>query len=229
MKIGAIIYHKDIFSYIDSEIIFQCLDSINSQTFNDFDILELDYSKSNQNKTSLMNLGFLKNNKKYFFRKECKNHIQAMNFLLNKAFNDLEYDIIFNINLDDIYDKHRFEFQLRKVLIDGYSLVGSNYEIFHNKDGNQTTKEMIIMREFDNVTDEQTYIKIKNNQNKCLIPLSSMCFTKDSWKSIQNIDYLPLLESLLICKKVFSHKQNIHICKEILLKNRLHDNQVSAK
>ena len=77
--------------------------------------------------------GFFKNNKKYFFRQECKTHVDAMNFLMNKAFNEMEYDIIFNINLDDIYDKHRFEFQIRKVLLDNYDLVASNYEIFQNK------------------------------------------------------------------------------------------------
>ena len=229
MKIGVIIYHKNIFSYVDSKIVFKCLESIDNQTFDEFDILELDYSDADQYQISLMDVGFFKNNKKQFFRKECKNHIQAMNFLLNKAFNELNYDIIFNINLDDVYDERRFEIQLRKTLIEGYSLVASNYNIFHIKDDIKTEKEVVIMREIDNVTDEQTSIKIKNSQNKCLIPLSSMCFTKDSWKAIKNIDYLPLLESLLICKKLFAAKQNIHICKEKLLQKRLHDNQVSAK
>jgi len=229
MKIGLIIYHKNIFSYIDSKIVFKCLESIENQTFKDFDILELDYSDYNQYQTTIMKVGFLKNNKRYFFRQECKNHIEAMNFLLNKAFNEMNYDIIYNINLDDIYDKHRFEFQLRKILIDGYDLVGSNYEIFQNKNGNEISRSIKIVPEFEDIIDEQTYLKIKNSQKKCVIQLSSMCFTKESWEIIKNIDILPTLESLLICKKLLKKDKKIHICKEKLLRYRIHSQQVSRK
>lgn len=228
MKIGVIVYHKNIFSYVDSQIVFECLESIDNQTFSDFDILELDYSNYDQFQISLMNLGFFKNNKKHFFRQECKNHIDAMNFLLDKAFNEMKYDIIFNINLDDIYDKHRFEFQIRKIVLDKYDLVASNYEIFQNKDGNEVSRSIIISKDFDDIDEEQTYIKYKNSR-KCIIQLSSMCFTKEAWKAIEKIDIIPTLESLLMCKKLFTNKKKIHICKEKLLRYRIHDKQVSSK
>lgn len=229
MKIGIIIYHKNIFSNYDSKMVFECLESINNQTFDSFDILELDYSNYQEKTTSLMKLGFFKNNKKHFFRNECRNHIDAMNFLLNKAFNELNYDIIFNINVDDIYDKHRFEFQLRKVLIGKYDLVGSNFEIFQVKDENKVSRSIILTREFDDINEEQTYLKIKNKQKKCIIQMSSLCFTKEAWKTIGKIDKIPTLETLLMCRKLFNNKQKVHICKEKLLQYRIHDNQVSSK
>jgi len=229
MKIGVIIYHKNIFSYIDSKIVFECLESIDNQTFSDFDILELDYSDYDQFQISIMNLGFFKNNKKHFFRQDCRTHIDAMNFLMNKAFKEMNYDIIFNINLDDIYHKHRFEFQLRKVLLNKYDLVASNYEIFQNKNGNEVSRSIIISKEFDDIEEEQTYIKYKNNDKKCIIQLSSMCFTKEAWEIIEKIETIPTLESLLLCKKLFANKKKIHICKEKLLRYRIHDNQVSSK
>ena len=229
MKIGIIIYHKNIFSYVDSEIVFKCLESIENQTFKEFDVLELDYSNYDQFQISIMNIGFLKDNKRYFFRQECKNHIEAMNFLLKKAFNEMNYDVIYNINLDDIYDKRRFEFQLRKIIIDGYDLIGSNYEIFQITDKNEVSRSIKIVPEFEDIIDEQIYLKIKNNQKKCLIQLSSMCFSKESWKIIEKIDMLPTLESLLICKKLLNKDKKIHICKEKLLRYRIHSQQVSNK
>ena len=38
--------------------------------------------------------------------------MHAQNFLLNKAFKDMDYDVVFNVNLDDFYSPHRFEIQL---------------------------------------------------------------------------------------------------------------------
>ena len=114
MRIGCIIYHKDIFSYIEHEHIFECLRSIDNQTFKDFDIIELNYSKKTEENIFLSDIGFFKDKKITTFREECKNHIEAMNFLLNKTFNELEYDVIFNINLDDIYNEKRIELQFNK-------------------------------------------------------------------------------------------------------------------
>ena len=94
------------------------------------------------------------------------------------------------------------------VIINEYDLVGSNYEIFQNIKGNEVSRSIKIIPEFDDIIDEQTYIKIKNNKKKCLIQLSSMCFTKESWKIIENIDVLPTLESLLICKKLLNNKES---------------------
>jgi hypothetical protein len=227
MKIGLIIYHKNIFNYVNAQIIANCLNSIKNQTFDSFDILELDYSNVNQIPIRLVDNNFKQ--KSYFMKRECRNHIEAMNYLLSKAFNEMNYDVIFNINIDDIYDIHRIEFQLRKILIDKYDLVCSNYEIFQIKNGIESSRKITILPSFDNKSDEQTYIKMKIPKNKCIAQLSSMCFTKDSWKIIQKIDLLPTLESLLIFKKLIKANKKIHICKDFLLKYRIHENQYSNK
>ncbi len=227
MKIGAIIYHSNIFSYIEHEHIFECLKSIDNQTFKEFDIIELNYSKKEEDNILLSDIGFFKDKKITTYKKECKNHIQAMNFLLNKSFNELEYDIIFNINLDDIYNEKRIELQLTKVF-EGYDLISSNYSIFQERDGEKVRREMKITKSYDNIEDEQIYIKIKMSKNKNIIPTSAMCFTKKCWEVLEQIPYLPGAESLLICKKVLKNGLQVHICPELLVDYRIHKNQVSS-
>lgn len=221
MKIGIIIYHKNLNNFINENIIEECLNSIRNQTFDIFDIIELDYGNNIESKSIITNF----KQKKIFYKKPFNNHINAMNYLLNKCFNELEYDIIFNINLDDIYDIHRFEYQLRKIIMDDYVLVGSNYKIFKNNKFGDINKDIKLTLDFESETDEQSYLKLKINKKKCIIPLSSVCFTKESWDIIKKIDKLPTLEMLLICKKIFSHNKKIHICKDFLLNYRIHDNQ----
>ncbi len=227
MKIGIIIYHKDIFSYIEHEHIFECLNSIENQTFKDFDIFELNYSKKTEDNIFLSDIGFFKDKTVTTYREECKNHIGAMNFLLNKTFNELDYDVIFNINLDDIYNERRIELQLTKVF-EGYDLISSNYSIFQERDGKTVRREMKITKSYDNIDDEQTYIKIKISKNKNFIPTSAMCFTKKCWEVLEQIPYLPGAESLLICKKLLKNQMKIHVCPELLVDYRIHKNQVSA-
>ena len=228
MKIGLIFYHSNVFSYIDHEHIFECLRSIDEQTFKDFDIFELNYSKKTEENIFLTDIGFFEDKKITTYRKECRNHIEAMNFLLNKTFNELDYDVIFNVNLDDIYNEKRVELQLMKVL-EGYHLISSNYTIFQEKDDEKIRRDMKITKSYDDIDDEQLYIKIKISKNKNIIPTSAMCFTKKSWEVLEKIPYLPGAESLLICKKALSNKLKIHICPEILVDYRIHDNQASAK
>ena len=220
MKIGIIIYHSNLKNYISDNILNDCINSIKNQTFDLFDILELDYS--NDIKSNKITSSF--SQQIIYFKKYFKNHINAMNYLLNTAFNKLDYDIIFNINIDDIYNIHRFEYQLKKILHDNYSVVASNYHIFNYNN----IKSINIIPNID-VENEQVYLKIKLQQNKLIIPLSSFCFTKKSWNIIQKIDYLPTLESILICKKLFKSNCKLHICNESLLHYRIHDNQISKK
>ena len=228
MKIGLIFYHSNVLSYIEHEHIFECLKSIENQTFKDFDIFELNYSKKAEENMFLTDIGFFKDKKITTYRQECRNHIEAMNFLLNKTFKELDYDVIFNINLDDIYNEKRIELQLIKVF-EGYDLISSNYTIFQEKDGEKIRREMKMTKSYDNIDDEQIFIKIKMSKNKNIAPTSAMCFTKKCWEVLESIPYLPGVESLLICKKVLKNKLKIHICPELLVDYRIHENQVSAK
>ena len=228
MKIGLIIYHKDIFSYIPNTNILECLESLSKQTFNKYDIFELDYSEKEKESTFLTELGLFPENKIRTFRKECRNHIEAMNYLLNKTFKELEYDIIFNVNLDDVYNVQRVEKQLIKAL-EGYDLISSNYRVFQEKDGEVVKREMRVMKSYEEEEDEQHIIKIKIGKNHNFIPTSSMCFTRKCWGVLESIPYLPGAESLLICKKVLKSKLKIHVCPEILVDYRIHKNQVSAR
>ncbi len=227
MKIGIIIYHKNIMSYIDTHIIKKCLESIENQTYKKFDVLELDYSKDDQFDITIKSLGYLKDRPRKYFRKQFDNHIEAMNFLLDKAFNELGYNIIFNINLDDIYHERRFEKQLRMVVCDNYDLVGSNYTLLKIEDyGKKSLKDIKLIK---NKTPTQQQLKIKFNKNKLVIPLSSMCITKKAWKMIGKIIHIPSLESIGMCRSIFNNKGKIGICYDNLLTYRIHNKQHTQK
>ena len=154
MKIGCIFYHSNVFSYIEHEHIFECLTSIDNQTFKDFDIFELNYSKKTEEDIFLTDIGFFKDKKITTYRQECRNHIEAMNFLLNKTFKELDYDIIFNINLDDIYDEKRIELQLIKVF-EGYDLISSNYTIFQDGALESRKQASIVSAWQDNLAEKK--------------------------------------------------------------------------
>lgn len=224
MKIGVIIYHKNIFSYIKHEWIFECLESVYMQTFEEYDLIELNYGDDN---TSILDIGLFKDKKKIFYNKACNNHIEAMNFILNKTFNSLNYDVIFNINLDDIYHPCRFELQLEEVN-KKYDLVSSNYLIFQNLKSKIIERNINIVRECENKNEKDTLIKIKINKNKNIFPTSVLCFTARSWNKLKKIPNLPGVEGLLICKKLLKNKIKISVCDEILLKYRIHNNQITS-
>ena len=228
MKIGVILYHKNIFSYIEHKWIFECLQSIENQSFKEYDIIELNYSNKDNEHVSLLDIGLFKDKKTIHYKHECRNHIEAMNYILNKSFNELKYDVIFNVNLDDIYHPLRFELQLLEIL-NGNDLVSSNYLIFQEYKTEIVKREIIVIKKDMDETEKDTTIKMKIIENKNYIPTSVLCFTKKTWNIIKEIPYLPGVEGLLICKKLLKNKLKITICDEILVNYRIHDNQVSSK
>lgn len=227
MKIAVLFYHKDAMDKYSTEWIYECLESIHNQTWQKFDIFELNYGKKSlvDDSTSFIEIfqeeGFFDFHMKRFEHRAFDNHILAMNYMLNILFIDLKYDIVFNINLDDTYDINRFEKQIE--MVEKFDLIGSLYNIVSYNTIKQP-KVNILDEE-----DEQSYLKVKTiTEKKCVIPLSSMCFTKKSWEAIGEIPEMFSLESLYICKQMFKKNLKIHVIQEPLVNYRIHKNQYSA-
>jgi len=89
MKVGLILFHKKIPIIYKIDWITLCLETLNSQTYQDFDILECNYGEENISLCEIYDYLF-KEKKKFFWHKQLKNHVHAQNFLLNKAFKEMD-------------------------------------------------------------------------------------------------------------------------------------------
>ena len=113
-KHAVLIYHSNIIEqYTDLDSLQPSLQSILQQSYSNYDILELNYGNDTThifpNSTLFWNIKFDTSKK-------------AQNFLLNIAFNKLNYDVIFNIEVGKIYKLDTFEQQI-KLINDGYDIV----------------------------------------------------------------------------------------------------------
>ena len=128
MKIALISYHKNIGRY-PKEWIDLYKESILNQTYNDFDIIELNYGGVDER--------IFENSE--FISIELKDHAEAHNFLLSHCFNN-GYDIILNTNVDDYYPLDRVEKQVREFDPE-ISVLSGNYTSFSESQNNlHTTK-----------------------------------------------------------------------------------------
>ena len=118
-KCAALVYHKNIFDIYQKKWITKCIDSITNQSFINYDILELNYGGNN---LSLFPSTIA--NKKYFWNRRFNSHHEARGFLLHKAFHEMGFDIIFNVQLDKFYHLDRFQYQVGAIQR-GYDIISS--------------------------------------------------------------------------------------------------------
>jgi hypothetical protein len=207
MKCAVIIYHKGADKIYKSEWIEKCIASIRIQTMQEFDVFELNYGDEKTHYGS--SLG-----KKHFFRQKlCKNHIEAMNLLIDFVFG-LGYDVIFNTNLDDYYDKFRFQKQLTAIE-NGYQLVGSNF-YYVNEDNR-------IIKYMDMVKCGNIELNLMRNHNVIAHPVVAM------HKSFWTLKYNDLLgyEDLDLWKRAVRDGKRFTILQPYLLHYRIHNNQIT--
>jgi hypothetical protein len=231
-KSAVIIYHKNALNIYKKNWIIDCLNSIINQTYKKFDIWELCYDNSN---TSLINM-FLQpiNYTYYFFNEDLENHVYAMNYLLNKIFNEnFIYKYCFNINLDDYYDNNRFKLQIKTIKKLQVDLVSSQM-IYIDIDNNIIKNIDILSYKSEksskkNLSKENIYIKEKLNNNNNIIAHPSVCYTKKFWQLIgpYNVNSIPIEDLELFKKAINTPNIKIHILKDFLLFYRIHKNQIS--
>lgn len=224
-KTAVIIYHKNIDMIYPKSWVTKCLNSIYTQTYQNYDILEINYGKSSDS--------IIKNriHRKYFWKIPMKNHIHAMNFLLDKAFNELNYNIVFNINLDDYYDKKRFSYQV-DAINQGYDLISSNFYIFTENTEEKLMNDVECTISFINSgsTNSQNNIKWMLNNNKNVIAHPCVAYSRKFWKILKKYEDVLLYEDKILWKKAINeHNVHFKILKQYLLYYRIHLNQVSGK
>lgn len=229
MKVCCIIYHSNIFEKYKKQWVIDFFHSIHSQTYQDFDIIECCYDNSNLSLIELLKENKLFSKKKcLFLNKKFNNNFECQKYLIEYIFNDLNYDVCINTNIDDIYSKKRFELQIEKIN-KGADITCSNYKIFQDYKDKKYEREIIIANEKDIETDYKKrlfYTKMIIDK-KTNFPFSSATFTKKCWElSSKKMEYP---EVFYLSHSILNNKIKVDFDTEFLLEHRIHNNQYSIK
>ena len=203
-KCAVIIYHREVYQRYQKEWVDDCIKSIRNQTYKEFDVLELNYGDDNLK----LYEGSL------FFNEKKRNFIEAMNTLLNLAFGD--YDIAFNVNLDDTYDTERFNLQLEEVK-KGAELVSSDFRRVGSINGDYIFHDKDIKAELNR----------KPPHNILCHPV--ICYTRNFWQKYgpYNPDSVKY-EDMDLWQKAVNAGAKIHIVPKILCTQRIHNGNTGS-
>lgn len=208
MKVGVVFFHKDLEKIYDSEWIDSCIGSMNNQTYKDLIYYEIDYSGTAKNLTGC----------EKFYSETKENYADAMNFIITKAFED-GCDFVFNTNMDDISTEDRIERQL-EYLKAGYDIVSSDFSYIDDK-GNY---------KFDMIPSQYNgQIRYQLNDNHNVIAHPSVGYSRKFWETNRYDTEKTPEEDLDLWRRAANNGHTFYIVPRILLKYRIHSNQVSNK
>jgi hypothetical protein len=215
MKKGVILFHSNIRKLYQQRWIDKCIETLIYQTDNNFTFYEINYEGD-----SYSVLEDVDTHPKKFWSVKLSNHAEAMNFILDKAFED-GCDMAFNVNLDDYYCATRIEKQSQ--LID---IVSSNfYYVEDHGRGDIVTGTMLVNKYVS--TQEDIKKALLDGHNSIAHP--AVCYSKKFW---ENNRYDPTQipkEDLELWKQAGLKGYNFYIHNDILLCYRLHTNQVTKR
>lgn len=202
MKVALLTYHKNISSIYPPEWIEKYKESIKAQTFNDFQIMELNYGGTTER--------IFENS--YFESFPYPTFIHALNYLLDKCFSS-GYDVVFNSNVDDWAREDWMESLLLNVL-EGYDLVSSNFCLIIDD-------KIVKYHQFHNLN---IIAELEHEHNPIAHP--AVCYTKRFWKQNRYVPAEIPREDMLLWTRAIKSGSKFYINKENLLFHRIHDNAV---
>ena len=231
MKTAVIIFHKNIKKLYKQSWIDTCVKSVLEQSYNDFNIFEINYGNEDY---SVFEGHDIKLRKHYFFKKLYPTHIEAMTFLLNKCFISENYDIVFNTNLDDYYHKERFAEQV-KCLKSGFDLCSTLWSYFKEEDGEEKITLEFTLRKLGlkgNIYADSNLVKKQLNKKNNVINHSGVAYTRKFWvdkdkNGIKNKyrEDKPF-EDLTLWTRSANSGSKLTVINKDLIKYRLHENQI---
>lgn len=207
MKSAVIIFHKNIDEYYPKEWIDKCYYTIKNQSYQDFDVFELDYGGTDRQTFWGSEFESLQLN----------DHAQAHNHLLDKVF-ALDYDCAFNINVDDWYALNRFEKQIPYIQ-KGYDVVSSN---FYRVNQDESMKQSFFFDQRDIVREA--------NKNHNVLAHPVLCYSRYFWINCDKLNPADIpFDDFVLWKKSYKKDFKFIILPDFLLFQRIHDNNVSKK
>lgn len=222
MKKGVIIFHSNIKNIYDSRWILKSVNSMINQSDNNFVFYEINYGDDDH---SVIPTNC--NIQKKFWSIKLSNYAEAMNFILNKAFED-GCDYVFNTNLDDYYDSSRVSSQLEMMINNDYDILSSDFCYIKEKiENNDVFDEITMFMDIHKYGEIKENLKISHN----IIAHPSVCYNKRFWCDLNNrydVTKIPK-EDMDLWKRSIERGYKFGIHKNILLYYRIHSNQVSKK
>jgi len=213
MKIGIIIYYNNPLETLKASWIYDSLKSIQKQTEMDYEIFELDYS--GKTKSIIKTMNFFEKRKCHFHSVYLPSEMEALNFIISETF-EKKCDVLFNVNLKDVYSPLRFETQLKSIE-EGFDVVFSNKSNFQVYENQKTKEKVQISKYTDNYEMHKTYIKQQLRKNKDFLPYSVMCLSRECW--VKNSPITQNLDEFM--KRVLKNKGKIIITDDYLLYSRI--------
>jgi len=232
-KSAVIFFHKNILKLYKKHWIDKCVNSILNQSHQDFDIFEINYGNED---FSVLENKYSENHKHFFYKENFPTHVEAMVFLLNKCFVEMDYEYVFNTNLDDYYHPQRIEKQI-ECCNKGYVFNSTlwNYfkeEVdFEEEQGLQFSFERLHLEGNKYATLESVRKRlVENNHN--VINHSGVCFTRKFWEGFdENGNKLRYrndkpYEDLTFWTRAIKNDYLLTVINENLINYRLHENQI---
>lgn len=201
-KIALLSYHSKADKIYPSEWVDQYKQSIINQTYKNFDIIESNYEGSDYR--------IFENSK--FDSIKTTNFVDTINRLLDECFFELEYDFIFNSNVDDYFSLDRIEKQL-PYLEKGFDIVSSNFCL---------VKDNIIVRHHK-FHDLDIYTNLSNNHN--IIGHACVAYSRRFWENNKYVPEQQPLEDMMLWQRAIKNSRFI-ILEDNLLFHRLHSESV---
>lgn len=219
-----IIFHKNVYKFCEKEWIQKCIKSIEEQTFQKFDIFELNYGNDNNSIKKFFSDDFLSKHNYEYIEKELEDHSYAMNYIINYAmkYEDRNYKYIGNVNLDDYYHKDRLKLQIEKLNTNEFDLVSNNMQ-YIKSDGKFYKKLILTNHDSQKVIDDN----FKKNHN--IVAHPSVMYTVDFFKKVGPYTNTVPREDFDLWIKARKMGMKISILNKCLLFYRLHKNQVSRR
>ena len=220
MKKGIIVFHSNIKRIYDSRWISKCVNSIINQTDNDFTFYEINYGDDDESV-----IPHDCNIEKRFWSIKLSNYAEAMNFVLDRAFED-GCDYVFNTNLDDYYDTSRISKQM-EMMKEGCDISSSDFCYIEEFEEHGLFDDKITL-----LLNINQYGDIRSNLEggHCVIAHPAVCYSKNFWNDSNNrydITKIPAEDYDLWLRSI-RRGFTFGIHKDILLYYRRHNNQVSS-
>jgi len=216
MKIGVILYHKDISKYKQNWV-DKCVMSLEMQTYQDFSVFELCYADTPTTvadyigRTPMFPLHMRDH-------RPLKNHVHAQNYLLDTLFKVLNFEYVFNVNLDDFYDRRRIELQL-SMIEKGYDIVAADFQ--HVEEGPNGYDVFGYKFPASSYSVGEELMRDHN-----VVGHSSVCYSKKFWLTFSPYpDTIPH-EDLDLWKRSVKAGAIIGIYPETLMYYRRHSQQI---
>lgn len=204
---AVIVYHKNASSIYKKEWLDRFVKSIQSQTYQNFDIYELNYGGGDERL-------FPESDRNIFIKKVMPTFVDGMNFLLNKIFRECEYQYCFNTNVDDYYSPFRFERQLAYMQY-GVALCSSNITYINEHDS-----------PLRNINFSKVNVRAELRKGHNVIAHPVVCYSRKFWISCTGYDPRNIPQEDLRLWQSTARIHKFAIVPETLCYYRIHENSV---